>query len=299
MNDRLRHLGLACAAALVFSGCAAVGGGLQAVSGLNVGGVNLSGLNSVGKNVSRAGETEDFTPEQKYYTGRTVAADLLTREKPSDKAALEAYVGKIGQTLALGCGLGDLPGGGWHFILIQGQEPEAYSCPGGIIFVSEGLVKFCENEDELAGALAHEIEHIALDHPIKAISAANRKAALAGLSSWGLSAAAQSQGVDGGNLANLTQAFDGVVKEVANSASHGYDRDKEAEADAAAVELLVETGYDPRGLEHLLSRLPMGDHSHGDPKARALAVEKVAYEAEPVPKTAPERSARFAAMLGR
>src|SRR5581483_1660979 len=108
----------------------------------------------------------------KYYTGRTVAADLLTSEKASDDTDLEKYVGRVGQTLAMGSGLGDLPQG-WHFILIEDAEPNAFACPGGLIFVSKGLVKLCSSEDELAGALAHEISHIVLDHPIQAISAAN------------------------------------------------------------------------------------------------------------------------------
>jgi hypothetical protein len=44
-------------------------------------------------------------------------------------------------------------------MLIKGEEPNAFACPGGLIFVSEGLVKLCESEDELAGVLAHEMAH--------------------------------------------------------------------------------------------------------------------------------------------
>ena len=105
------------AAALIFGGCAAVGAGLQVASMAT----GNKGLADAGKSVSRAGETEDFTPEQKYYTGRTVAADLLLSEKPSDDAKLEAYVGKVGQTLALGSGMGELPQG-WHFILLEDPQ---------------------------------------------------------------------------------------------------------------------------------------------------------------------------------
>lgn len=277
--------------AFTFSGCAA-GGVLLQVASVAAGGNQQ--LANAGKSMSRAGETEEFTPEQKYYTGRTVAADLLLSEKASSDTALEKYVGKVGQTLAMGCGMGDLPQG-WHFILTEGAEPDAFACPGGIIFVSKGLVALCETEDELAGALAHEISHVALDHPIKAISAANSKAALSSLASFGLGAAAQSTGMKGGDLASLTNSFDMVVGEVGKAVSHGYDRDKEGEADKAAVHLLTETGYDPRGLKKVLLKLTKGDHSHGDPKARAAAVENEAYEAEPVPTTLAARTERFKA----
>jgi predicted Zn-dependent protease len=188
--------------------------------------------------------------------------------------------------------MGELPEG-WHFILIEGDEPNAYACPGGLIFVSKGLVNLCESEDELAGVLAHEIAHIALDHPIKAISAANMKSALGSLAAYGLGAAAQSQGVKGGDLATLSKSFDRGVGEVGKVVASGYDRDKEAEADKAAVQLLAESGFDPRGLKRILEKLKPGSRSHGDPKKRAASVEQAAFALEPVPSTLAGRTERF------
>ncbi len=271
------------AAALVFSGCAAVGQGLKIAGDLS----GQKGLSNAGQSMSRAAETKEFNEEEKYYTGRTVAADLLQTEKASDDRALEAYVGNVGQSVAMASGMGTLPQG-WHFILLEGAEPNAFACPGGFVFISKGLVKLCQNEDELAGALAHEVAHIALDHPMKAISAANQKAALMSLASWGAE-----QALKGKDLGQLTQTFDSVVKEVGKAVSHGYDRGKEGEADKAAVGILVELGYDPRGLKRVLERITAGDHSHGDPKARAAAVEAEAYSMEPTPKLLAARTDRF------
>lgn len=301
MNNLMKRAGtrpaptglLLIASAVIFNGCAA-GGALLQVASVAAGGNQQ--LASAGKSVSRAGETQEFTPEQKYYTGRTVAADLLQSEKPSSDTDLEKYVGKVGQTLAMGSGLGELPQG-WHFILIEGDEPNAYACPGGLIFVSKGLVKMCESEDELAGVLAHEVSHIALDHPIQAISSANMKSALGSLASYGLGAAAQSSGVKGGDLANLTKSFDMVVGEVSKVVAHGYDRGKESDADKAAVQLLIETGYDPRGLKRILEKMGAGSKSHGDPKKRAADVDQIAYESEPVPSTLAARTERFKSNL--
>lgn len=156
--------------------------------------------------------------------------------------------------------------------------------------MSKGLVKLCSNEDELAGVMAHEIAHIALNHPMAAISAANTKAAFGALASYGIS-----QAVKGSDLENLTGAFDGVVKEVGKAVSHGYDRGKEAEADKAAVGMLAEAGYNPRGLKAVLEKLKAGGHSHGDPKKRAEAVEAETLTVEPAPKTLAARTDRFKA----
>lgn len=267
--------------------CATVGTGLEIAGGL----IGQKTLASAGKSVARVSEVENFGPEEKYYTGRTVAAQLLQGEKVSTDISLEAYVGRVGNCVALASGMAELPHG-WHFILLQETEPNAYACPGGLIFVSQGLVKLCQSEDELAGALAHEISHIALDHPITAISAANKKAALMSLAEFGLAEATK-----GKDLQDLTQSFDSVVKEVGQAVSHGYDRGKEAEADQAAVGMLVELGYDPRGLKRVLERLKAGDKSHGDPQVRARAVGTAAYALEPVPAVLPERTARFKAAL--
>ncbi len=289
MNKLIRNIRLSLGlASLTLVGCASVGD-------LMVVGANLSGqkqLQGAAKSYKRGQEVNEFTPEQKYYTGRTVAATLLTSAKASDDSALEAYVGQVGQTLAGASGLGELPEG-WHFMLLDGVDPDAFACPGGLIFVSKGLIKLCQNEDDLAGVLAHEIAHVALDHPIKSISSANTMAALSQLAAFGLEKA-----VAGKQLGDTTKAFDGVVKSVAKGVSHGYDRDKESEADLAAVHMLIETGYDPRGLKRVLERLTKGDHSHGDPSNRAKAVEAEAFKSEPVPKSLAARSSRFNKNLG-
>ena len=273
---------------LLASGCATIGSGLEFAGKLS----GNSQLAGAGKSFVRSAETDDFNEDEKYYTGRTVAAQLLQNEKVSDDTELEKYVGRVGNTLALSSGMAGQPHG-WHFILLKDTEPNAYACPGGLIFVSTGLVKLAASEDELAGALAHEISHIALNHPMQAITAANKKAAFMQLASGAVAAATKGQ-----ELSALTSTFDGVVKEVGQAVGHGYDRGKEAEADKNAVGMLIETGYDPRGLKRILGKLKGGDHSHGDPAKRAEAVEAACYEAEPVPEVLAARTDRFKKAIG-
>ncbi len=274
-------------AGYLLSGCGALGASLQVAGALT----GQKSLSNAGSSMSRASETKDFNDEEKYYTGRTVAADLLTSNQPSDNSALEAYVNQVGQTLSLAAG-NSAPFSGWHFILLEDSSPNAFACPGGIIFVSKGLLNLCQSEDELAGALAHEISHIALDHPMKAISAANQRAALMSLAEFGVATAMKDS-----KLSSLTGAFNQVVKEVGKVVAHGYDRGTEAEADKAAVQMLVESGYDPRGLKRVLERLKGSDASHGDPSQRAQAVEKEAYGFEPVPKLLAARTSRFSSAI--
>jgi predicted Zn-dependent protease len=289
-TDRLGLGALACALLLGMQGCASTGSLMETVG-------NLSGQKSLaaaGSSFKRSAETQDFSEDEKYYTGRTVGANLLAGEEPSDNVELEAYVGKVGQTLALASGKATLPHG-WHFMLLKETEPDAFACPGGLIFISEGLVKLCENEDDLAGVLAHEISHVAIDHPMQAISASNRTAALVSLTQF-----AYEKSTSGNDAASgMASQFNNVVKDVASGVTHGYDKTKEKEADLSAVKMCIEAGYDPRGLKRVLERLKKGDSTHGDPIQRAKDVEDLAYANEPCPKTLDVRTQRFNKALGR
>ncbi len=48
--------------------------------------------------------------------------------------------------------------------VIEGDEPNAVTLPGGYIYVQTGLLRIADTEAELAAALAHEIAHVAARH---------------------------------------------------------------------------------------------------------------------------------------
>lgn len=297
MSTLTRSIQIVSLAALL-GGCATagslleIGGKAMAMQGGSNAGIGKS-LSSAGGSMKRVAEVDDFSEEEKYYTGRSVAASLLAGQELSADEKLQAYISQVGQTVALASGKEDLAAG-WHFVLLKGETPDAFAAPGGIILVTEGLVKSCESEDELAGVLAHEVAHISIDHPTQAISATNKKNAVASLLQAGAQAATKDQ--KGTQL--LAGQFGAVVKDVAKGVTQGYDRKKEKEADAEAVRLLVDLGYDPRGLKRVLERMKKGSKSHGDPAERAKLVEQAAYEAEPVPMLRAARTERFKKALG-
>src|SRR3972149_331378 len=51
--------------------------------------------------------------------------------------------------------------------IIQSYSINAFSAPGGHIYVTEGLLKFSETEDEVAGIVGHEVAHASLRHASK------------------------------------------------------------------------------------------------------------------------------------
>jgi predicted Zn-dependent protease len=52
----------------------------------------------------------------------------------------------------------------YHFKVLEGEDVNAFSLPGGYVYVYEGLLKYVESDDELAGVIAHEVSHASFRH---------------------------------------------------------------------------------------------------------------------------------------
>ena len=111
---------------------------------------------------------EDITPEQEYYIGRAVGASLLDQYPPYENRDANLYVNTMGQALAQ---VSDLPEtfNGYHFLILDTNEINAFAAPGGLIFVSRGMLRCCRTEDAVAAVLAHEIGHYQKKHIIKSM----------------------------------------------------------------------------------------------------------------------------------
>jgi predicted Zn-dependent protease len=197
---------------------------------------------------------EELTPEQEYYLGRAVSAQVLERYTPVLPTGKTSYINLVGQTLA---GVSDMPEtfGGYHFAVIQSEEINAVSAPGGFVYISSALIKQLSDEDELAAVLAHEIAHVVKRHGVNAISNASLFSALTDVSKQAASVAASrvSSPVDLGPITSVfAESVSGVTEKLLTK---GYDRSQEYEADLYAAQLLQRAGYDPNALDRVLTIL--------------------------------------------
>ena len=252
---------------------------------------------SINRSVVAVGKTfDDITPMQEYYIGRSVAASLLSQYKPYSDPVLTHYVNVLGQTLSR---FSEKPEtyGGYHFLVLDTDEINAFAAPGGLILVSRGLLQCCSSEDELAAVLAHEIGHVQHEDGLRAISSSRLTSALTILAMEG------AKNLGGSQLAEVTKAFEGSISDVTQTlAVNGYSRRQEAQADAAAVEILQQTGYDPQALVGMLrqmqARMAGQPHAggfastHPAPASRIADVQEViGVQAEVSPPA--ERQIRF------
>ena len=219
---------------------------------------------------------EDFSPEQEYYIGRTVGAVITNKYKPYNNESANAYINLLGQTLAQAS---DMPEtfNGYHFLILDSNEINALSTPGGFIFITRGILRCCRNEDAVAAVLAHEIGHVEFKHGLQAIKKSRITSAL-------LIIGTESAKTFGGeDLANLTKTFEGSITDITSTMiNNGYSRGFERQADTAAVTILKRVGYDPDGLVDMLKemekRLKPGGldfaKTHPSPKSRIADIQK-------------------------
>lgn len=237
----------------------------------------------------------DITPEQEYFIGRAVAASILKQYRPYQNAALNRYVNEVGQSLALSS---ERPQtfGGYHFLVLDTNEINAFAAPGGLILVGKGLIKVAGNEDELAAVLAHEIGHVQKQHGLASID----RSRLLDLGGALIKAGAQEAG--GSMVGQLTGLFGETVGDITKTLLvNGYSRSQESEADQAAASLLRKTGYPSQALGSMLKK--MKSHypaekvgfakTHPDPMDRLNDVQGLIGSGEP-PAPPEVRRVRFA-----
>ena len=268
--------------------------------GVATGTISMEEADSINKSSAALGKAfEKLTPEQEYYIGRSVAATILASYKAYDNNAATIYLNTLGQALALGS---DKPEtfGGYHFLIMDTDEVNAFAAPGGLILVSRGMLRCCSNEDEVAAVLAHEIGHVQLEHGLRAIKKSRWTSAFTILG------AETAKNLGGKQLAELTTAFEGAIGDVtATMVNSGYARKLENEADAVAVTLLQRVGYNPRGLSNML--MEMGKRlshdkrgfakTHPAPKDRVADIQKLIGSGAGPIQSQRSRSDRFAKAL--
>ena len=238
---------------------------------------------------------QDITPEQEYYIGRTVAATVLLGYKPLQADDLNDYVNRIGQALAQ---FSTRPEtfGGYHFLVLDSDDINAFAAPGGLILATRGLLECCQTEDELAAVLAHEIGHVEKLHGLRAIRTGRLNSALTIL------AVEAGKNLAGENLAEVTKAFDESINDITTTLMNsGYSRKLEFEADAAAIGILKQAGYQPGALVAMLENMAKSWDSsrkdfaatHPPPADRIAELQKAKVESSK--ETAAARQKRFAA----
>lgn len=198
--------------------------------------------------------------------GQDAAAEVAKSAKlVTDKTQLDR-VDRIGQRLAAVVDTTEVPAGygndrvypfTWHFHIIEDKSVNAFSLPGGQVYVNSGLLKMVRSDDELAGVLGHEMTHSA-HHHIQALSHEQSKMSTAMMA--GLLAAILAH-VPSGDIGNLAAGAQYTTLGIMNTK---YSQAAERDADHGGTILMQKAGFDPVGMLTFMRRL--GDFENASPQ---------------------------------
>jgi Zn-dependent protease with chaperone function len=183
----------------------------------------------------------DATPEEKRL-GEEAVREFEAKVKPlADHPALPQLRAIVARLAAVT----ERPKMAYTIKVVDDPEPNAFTFPGGFLYVTTGLLKLAQSEHELAAVLAHEIAHNTRLHALRMARKGSQLSLPLLLS---MLAAMFSRGE---KTAQVAQVVAGVLQVL----MLGYSRDMEREADEAAFRYLREAGYNPVGLLTLLEKL--------------------------------------------
>lgn len=243
--------------------------------------------------------SKEITPSEEHYIGRAVAATIIAKYPLLDNPALTDYLNKVGMLVAYAS---DRPStfGGYHFAVLNSDEPNAFACPGGIILVNKGLLKEIKDEDQLATILGHEVAHVSHRHGIGAI----KKSRWTKFAFY--TAGEVGKNYTSSEIGQLVQEFQGVVTDVAKKVMEsGYSKGDEKNADENGIRFAYAAGYNPESIVDFVKAEEAAGvgtakgpfSSHPKPAVRVKEMEETLAGLGIKGMTNPARTARFKAAV--
>lgn len=182
-----------------------------------------------------------MSENEESNAGRQAHQDVLVQNPPYRGAALQSYVNRIGQIMAMQSHRNNLP---YTFTVLDDPAVNAFALPGGYIYVTTGLLAYLNSEAELAGVLGHEIGHVAARHNVSQAS-------------WGAVSELATK-VLSEKLGNPE-----LISTLSELTLRKYGRDQELQADGLAAEYLARAGYDPAYMVNVIATLQAYDQFTG------------------------------------
>jgi predicted Zn-dependent protease len=173
--------------------------------------------------LTRLSDAEEIGIGKQLAGGYSISTEKLSPEQQ----ALDSYVQQVGNAVSANAHR-HLPYS-FHLVPDKGMI-NAFSLPGGPVYVGEGMLDLMTSEDELAAVIGHEVEHIDHYHCAERVQIEAR-------------------------LRNLQLGIVGAILQIPVQVwETGYNKDEELEADREGMRLAVIGGYSPYGAVTMFER---------------------------------------------
>lgn len=177
-----------------------------------------------------------YTTDKEVNIGRSLVKQVEKEYKLVQEPGIQKRVEEIGQKLVDVCDRKDVI---YYFKVLDEKDLNAFSLPGGFIYINKGLIDKMDSDDELAGVLAHEIGHVVAKHAVKKLQA---------MMGYMLARLAGAVVPGGGRMIpGMDIAFASILV--------GYAREDELLADRLAVRYMKFAGYDSTKMIYFMQKI--------------------------------------------
>jgi predicted Zn-dependent protease len=194
---------------------------------------SVNDVNAVGdRKIGGRGLGNWYSENTEMGWGSQIAQQVQKSAKIIHDPVIEEYVNRVGQNIVKNSDA-KVP---FTIKVIDTDEINAFALPGGYFFVNSGLILAADNEAELAGAMAHEIAHVAAHHQAREMTRMH-------YADLGMVPLVMMTG--------YSMAGYGIYEASAVAVPLTFlqfQRDFEAQADWLGVQYLYKAGYDPQQL---------------------------------------------------
>ncbi len=184
-----------------------------------------------------SGGANFYSLEKEIALGKQLSIEVRKQAKIVDDPIVAEYINRLGQNLVRNSDV-NFP---VSFTLIDAEEINAFTLPGGFIFLNTAVLRLSDNEAELASVLSHELGHAAARH-------ATRQATREQMISFGTIPLSIMGGVAG-------LAVRQAASLMAPMAFFHFSRAFETEADLLGIQYLWKAGYDPNAGVDMFERV--------------------------------------------
>ena len=212
--------------------------------------VFLSGCSTEYNLATKQEEKYYYSTDKEVQMGQSINRRVEKELKFSADPLVQKRVEDIGKKISA---VSDRKEIDYYFRVLDDEEVNAVSLPGGYVYVNSGLLDKVANDDELACILAHEVGHIVARHSIKKLQAMQSYSILRLLVAVAPGTSEVSSAADAAFLQFLL----------------GYGRQDELLADQLGARYAKLAGYDPHGmitflikLQDINRRMPLRERSY-------------------------------------
>jgi len=198
-----------------------------------------------------------ITPDQEIALGLQATPEMEQQYGGlSQDARASARVAEIGRRVVAKSEAEKSPYRYDFHLLADPQTINAFALPGGQVFITKALYDRLQTDGQLAGVLGHEVGHVVARHSAQHIAKARLTQGLTG-------AAVIATYNPNDPRSSRNAAVAAMIGQLVNLR---FDRNDELQADGWGVDLMSQSGYDPRSMTDVMKILQEAEKGGRQPE---------------------------------